>query len=78
MFDSFNQRKDIVIQGNMSFIQKFRPRKYILDSSVFMHSCQTTGLSSSVCVVDCAIDGFIGDQISFSKGDALVSKNRVK
>ena len=25
----------------MSFIQKFRPRKYILDSSVFMHSCQT-------------------------------------
>ena len=25
----------------MSFSQKFRPRKYILDSSVFMHSCQT-------------------------------------
>ena len=38
----------------------------------------TTGLPSSVCVVDCAIDGFIGDQISFSKGDALVSKNRIK
>ena len=25
----------------MSFIHKFRPRKYILDSSVFLHSCQT-------------------------------------
>ena len=23
------------------------------------------------CVVDCAIDGFISDQISLSKGDAL-------
>ena len=30
-----------------------------------------TGLPSSVCVVDCAIDGFISDQISLSKGDAL-------
>ena len=39
---------------------------------------QITGLPSSVCVVDCAIDGFIGGQISFSKGDALVSKNRIK
>ena len=32
---------------------------------------EITGLPSSVCVVDCAIDGFIGDQISLSKGDAL-------
>ena len=32
---------------------------------------ETTGLPSSVCVVDCAINGFIGDQISLSKGDAL-------
>ena len=32
---------------------------------------QTTGLPSSVCVVDCAINGFIGDQISLSKGDGL-------
>ena len=36
------------------------------------------GLPSSVCVVDCAINGFIGDQISLSKGDALVFKNRIK
>ena len=35
------------------------------------------GLPSSVCVVDCAINGFIGDQISLSKGDALVFKNRI-
>ena len=26
-------------------------------------------------MVDCAIDGFIGDQISLSKGNALVYKN---
>ena len=31
-----------------------------------------------LCVVDCAINGFIGDQISLSKGDALVFKNRIK
>ena len=31
----------------------------------------STGLPSSVCVVDCTINGFIGDQISLSKGDAL-------
>ena len=30
-----------------------------------------TGLPSSVCVVDGAINGFIDDQISLSKGDAL-------
>ena len=30
-----------------------------------------TGLPSSVCAVDCAINGFIVDQISLSKGDAL-------
>ena len=29
------------------------------------------GLPFSVCVVDCAINDFIGDQISLSKGDAL-------
>ena len=38
----------------------------------------STGLPSSVCVVDCAINGFIGDQISLSKGDTLVFKNRIK
>ena len=32
---------------------------------------QTTGLPSSFCVGDCALNGFIGDQISLSKGDAL-------
>ena len=37
-----------------------------------------TGLPSSVCVVDCAIDGFISDQISLSKGDALDFYNRMK
>ena len=31
----------------------------------------TTGLPSSFCVVDCALNDFIGDQISLSKGDAL-------
>ena len=53
MFDSFNQRKDIFIQGNMSFIQKFRPRKYILDSSVLIHSCQTAlsnYISHGICI----------------------------
>ena len=30
----------------------------------------TTGLPSSVWVVDCAVNGFIGDQIIVSKGDA--------
>ena len=46
MFDSFNQRKDIFIQGNMSLIQKFRPRKYfgfisahtqLSDSNIKLH-----------------------------------------
>ena len=32
---------------------------------------RTTGLPPSVCVVDCAINGFIGYQISLSKGDSL-------
>ena len=35
------------------------------------HVIVDTGLPSSVCVVDCVINGFIGDQISLSKGDAL-------
>ena len=30
-----------------------------------------TGLPSSVCMVDCAINGFIDDQIKPSKGNAL-------
>ena len=33
----------------------------------------STGLPSSVCVVDCAINGFTGVQISISKGDALTT-----
>ena len=35
-------------------------------------SISCTGLPSSACVVDYAINGFIGVQISLSKGDALV------
>ena len=37
----------------MSFIQKFRPRKYILDSSVLIHSCQTAlsnCISHGICI----------------------------
>ena len=39
------------------------------NSNILLGGC--TGLPSSVCLVDCAIDGFISDQISLSKGDAL-------
>ena len=41
----------------------------ILKPKNFVHV--VTGLPSSVCVVDYAINGFIGDQISLFKGDAL-------
>ena len=37
----------------MSFIEKFRPRKYILDSSVLIHSCQTAlsnYISHEICI----------------------------
>ena len=57
MFDSFNQRKDIFIQGNMSFIQKFRPRKYILDSWSFisartqlLDSLLSNDISHEICI----------------------------
>ena len=40
------------------------------EGAVFHHD-RCTGLPSSICVVDCAVNGFIGDQIILSKGDAL-------
>ena len=53
------------------------PSKFsnITRAEVFWFS---TSSPSSVCVMDCAINGFIGDQISLPKGDVLVFKNRKK
>ena len=43
----------------------FSGRGVIQDTTYLMN--HITGLPSSVCVVDCAINGFIGDQISLLK-----------
>ena len=39
--------------------------------SSFLFNAHTTGLPSSVCLVDCAINGFLGDQISLLRDYTL-------
>ena len=59
------------MKKNFCFNEKHKKWQFCVTSSKRSVKHLVRGLPSSVCVVDCAIDGFIGDQISLSKGDAL-------
>ena len=49
-----------------------REERLSLPSCRVSSKLRSTGLPSSVCVLDCDINGgFIGDQISLSKDDGL-------